>query len=350
MDRRRFVAGRPALFGMALVLVLTLVAGGMVSACGGSGGTAWTELSPTGPTPDPRSGAAMAYDLAGGDFLLFGGWDPDTDFGDTWAYDPVADTWTDLAPAGELPAPRALYQMVYDEAGGWVILFGGTSDAGRFGDTWQYDPAANAWSEVAGAGAPEARSAHAMVYLDDAEAVLLFGGVGESGRFADTWAFTPGSGTWTALEPAGSVPSARSGHAVAYDSVAGAVILFGGYDGGGLLNDTWAYDPTANTWSELSPSGDVPSARGNHRMVFDAGAGRVLLFGGFDGNTELDDTWAYDTASNTWNEVQVEGNTPVGREEHALVYDPHAGRVLLFGGFDDADTDLNDLWALTIAP
>ncbi len=292
----------------------------------------------------------MVYDPAGGRFLLFGGWDQDTDFGDTWAYDPAAGTWTDLAPAGDLPAPRALYQMVYDETGGKVVLFGGTSDAGRFGDTWLYDADANAWSEVASAGAPEARSAHAMVYMGDAETAILFGGAGETGRFADTWAFAPGSGSWTALEPTGSVPSARSGHALAYDHIAGAVVLFGGYDGSALLNDTWAYDPAAETWTELSPSGDVPSARGNHRMVFDAGAGRVLLFGGFDGNTELDDAWAYDIAANTWTEVQVTGNTPAGREEHALVYDPQAGRVLLFGGFDASDTDLNDLWALTIAP
>ncbi len=85
-------------------------------------------------------------------------------------------------------------------------------------------------------------------------------------------------------------------------------------------------------------------------MVFDAGAGGVLLFGGFDGNTELDDAWAYDIAANTWTEVQVTSSRPAGREEHALVYDPQAGRVLLFGGFDASDTDLNDLWALTIAP
>jgi N-acetylneuraminic acid mutarotase len=242
--------------------------------------------------------------------------------------------------------------MAYDEAGGQVVLFGGTSDAGRFGDTWLYDPAGNAWSEVAGAGAPEARSAGAMVYLDDAETVLLFGGVGEAGRFADTWTFTSvsGSGAWTALEPAGSIPSARSGHAMAYDYIAGAVVLFGGYDGSGLLNDTWAYDPAANTWTELAPTGDAPSARGNHRMVFDASAGRVVLFGGFDGTAELADTWAYDIASNTWTEVQTTGSVPAGREQHALVYDPHAGRVLLFGGFDETDTDLNDLWALTLTP
>ena len=350
---------------MILLQVGVLVIGGVAAACGGGGGTettmeppltsggtpepvAWTELAPTGAVPDPRSGMTLVYEPAGGRFLLFGGWDQDTDFGDTWAYDPLAGTWSDLAPAGALPAPRSLYQMAYDEVAGKAVVFGGTSDAGRFGDTWLYDPVDNTWSEVVGAPSPEARSAGAMVYLDDTEMILLFGGVGDAGRFADTWVFLSASGQWIKVAPYETVPLARSGHAMAYDTSAGKVILFGGYDGSNLLNDTWAYDPQGDAWTELSPSGNVPSPRGNHRMVFDASAGRMVLFGGFDGSGELSDTWTYDTASNTWTEVQVPGDTPTGREEHTLGYDPKAGRVLLFGGFDASDTDLNDLWALTM--
>ena len=44
-----------------------------------------------------------------------------------------------------------------------------------------------------------------------------------------------------------------------YDTQTNKVILFGG-DGnnGNDLNDTWAYDPQSNTWTELSPSGVTP--------------------------------------------------------------------------------------------
>jgi len=100
----------------------------------------WTDLTTAGPVPDPRSGTSMVYDSSFGSVILFGGWDPDTDFGDTWEYDPAANVWTQLDPAGGVPPGRALHQMVYDPATGSVILFGGTSDAGRFGDTWAYSP------------------------------------------------------------------------------------------------------------------------------------------------------------------------------------------------------------------
>jgi N-acetylneuraminic acid mutarotase len=305
----------------------------------------WTDLDPAGPLPEARSGVSMVYDTAAGNVVLFGGWDPDTDFGDTWAYDPATNTWADLGPAGALPAPRALHQMVYDSAGGEVILFGGTSDAGRYGDTWAYDPVANSWADLSAAGGPAARSAHSMVCDSDGGKVILFGGAGDAGRYDDTWVYDPAAKSWTDLRPEGSVPSGRSAHSMVYAPSSGQVILFGGYDEG-LLNDTWAYDPTDNTWTDLDPAGGVPSPRGNHRMVYDSASGQVILFGGYDGNAELYDTWAYDPATNTWTDLDPI-DPPPAREEHAMVYDPASGRVIIFGGLDHpADRDLDDTWAL----
>jgi N-acetylneuraminic acid mutarotase len=305
----------------------------------------WTDLDPAAPVPDPRSGVSMVYNLAEDDVILFGGWDADTDFGDTWGYDPFSNAWTDLAPSGDLPAPRALHQMVYDPVGGKVILFGGTSDAGRWDDTWAYDPAANTWTDL-GVGGPAARSAHAMVFDTTLGVAILFGGNEGDTRFDDTWAYDPAANTWTDLDPAGSVPSARSALAMAYEPVEDRVILFGGYDGE-FLNDTWAYDPTTNTWTDLDPIGDVPVPRANHRMVYDEMDGRVLLFGGYDGTTELYDVWAYSLATNTWADLDPIGPPPA-REEHGMVYDPVSEAVLVFGGLDSpADRDLDDTWALS---
>lgn len=55
----------------------------------------------------------------------------------------------------------------------------------------------------------------------------------------------------------------------------------------------WAYDFATNRWTELSPAGDRPPARRFHSMVYDSGANKMILFGGygFDG-VRLNDTWA----------------------------------------------------------
>ena len=62
---------------------------------------------------------------------------------------------------------------------------------------------------------------------------------------------------WTQVTPANS-PSARSQHAMTYDSVRGKVVMFGGTDGiFNQVNDTWEYDGA--NWTQitttLSPSG-----------------------------------------------------------------------------------------------
>jgi hypothetical protein len=64
----------------------------------------------------------------------------ESELGDTWAYDPVANTWTDVSPAGTTPDPRDCHFMVYEEALGKVIMFGGIDDIDKrdFGDTWAF--------------------------------------------------------------------------------------------------------------------------------------------------------------------------------------------------------------------
>jgi N-acetylneuraminic acid mutarotase len=271
----------------------------------------WTELHPTGSLPSARWGHAVVCDPATGQVILFGGWDWSTGtvFNDTWAYDPATNTWTDLQPAGSLPPARS-GPMVYDPVSGKVFMFGGCADAmdpsTYLNDTWVYDPAANTWTELHPTGdLPPARNGHMMVYEPDSMQVILFGGAGASASLNDTWAYDPAANTWTELQPGGSLPPARWAHAMVSDPPTGKVILFGGcadvMDPSSFLNDTWAYDPAANTWTELQPSSDLPTARNGHSMVYDPTGGKMILFAGQDGELNaLDDTWTYDPAGNTW--------------------------------------------------
>ncbi len=66
----------------------------------------WTLLSPSGSLPAARQDAGWAYDSAENVFLLFGGCASGGGgctganiLTDTWIYDPVANTWTQLSPA-----------------------------------------------------------------------------------------------------------------------------------------------------------------------------------------------------------------------------------------------------------
>ncbi len=127
-----------------------------------------------------------------------------------------------------------------------------------------------------------------MAYDPITKRVILFGGgpeiSGTAGSLDSTWAYDPSKNTWTELKPYGPVPAARQGHVMAYDSARGLMTVFGGANAPRDLNDLWAYDPSANTWIELKPSGPRPRA-GTAQPWLRPGCRSLLLFGGFIGGS-----------------------------------------------------------------
>src|SRR5437764_325505 len=95
----------------------------------------------------------------------------------------------------------------------------------------------------------------------------------------------PDTANWVQLSPTNS-PPARSYHAMTYDAASGKVIVFGGFDGNGYLNDTWTFDGV--TWT-LIATDTPPPARAAARMAYDSVIHQVVLFGGYDGRNYLGD-------------------------------------------------------------
>ena len=343
----------------SVLLIVAAAAGGTwaamhtrghpASAISAQGHNVWTTLSPS-TAPSARYGHDMVRDSSSGRILLFGGitglniLDASND---TWAYDPGANTWTNLRPSEPLPPPRFAHVMEYDPFTKRVILFGGRRASTRLNDTWAYDPATNTWTDLNPAGpVPPAREASDMVYDPSSGRLIMFGGLSGTGDLLnDTWAYDPVASTWTNLNPAGTLPPARCLHSMAYDPGTHRVLLFGGWsasaDPSGVVGDMWAYDPAANTWTEISPAGTVPSPRYSS-LVYDSSNGLMILSGG--GHEE---TWAYDPAANTWTEFSPVGTVPSVRLQQSMVFDPSAGRVIMFGGATQSSV-LGDTWAYSL--
>jgi hypothetical protein len=138
----------------------------------------------------------------------------------------------------------------------------------------------------------------------------------------------PDSATWVQLSPATS-PPARSYLAMAYDGASGKVIVFGGFDGNGYRNDTWVFDGI--TWTEVATE-TPPPARAAAQMAYDGVTHQVVLFGGYDGSNYLGDTWLWDGTTSRWTEA-APAHHPTPVTGPMLFPDPN-GRVDLFGGFD----------------
>jgi hypothetical protein len=203
-------------------------------------------------------------------------------FCDTWAYNFSSGEWSDRAPS---PYPSARYQhsMAYDRGSSLTVLFGGITgsymDQHRNNETWVYSTSNNQWTNKTPASSPPKRSGAAMAYDSASGLVVLFGGYNESYSYEnDTWVYNTSANTWTQRYPA-DAPGPRHLHSMAYDSVSGGLVLFGGQNANGALNTTWSYNASTNIWTKFQPSLE-PSKRSGHGLASLGSSGGVLLFGG----------------------------------------------------------------------
>jgi hypothetical protein len=127
----------------------------------------------------------------------------------------------------------------------------------------------------------------------------------------------------------------------------GRLLVYGG-QAGGIYDDTWILklDPVPS-WSRIETT-TSPGPRYGQGAVLDPRLGRAMLFGGFDHlNQYLADSWSFDFASERWESFLI-NRRPPGRVYPDLVYDPAAGRIVMFGGFSPIEDMLGDLWSLDV--
>lgn len=236
-----------------------------------------------------------------------------------------------MDPSG--PKSRYGHAMAYDSARKRVVLFGGlrSPDGPVLSDTWEWD--GFGWTRRMPSSSPPARFGHAMAYDSTRGRVVLFGGWGRD-LFADTWEWD--GNFWIERSP-GNAPAPRYAHAMAYDSARRQVVLFGGEDPNGFYSpETWEWD--GERWTDRT-SALAPAERGEHAIAYDSARGRVVLFGGC-GYDVYGDTWEWDGSQ--WTGRAVSGG-PSSRCGHAMTYDSARGRVILYGGYDGANSA--ETWA-----
>jgi hypothetical protein len=314
-----------------------------------AGSPAWSALTPAESPPPGRYAHTAIYDPVRDRMVVFGG-TGSARVNDVWALS-FAGTpaWAQLTPTGSPPSARREHTAIYDPVRDRMVVFGG-NDGSLLNDAWALSLAGSpAWSALGlTGGLPPARFSHTAIYDPVRERMVVFGGF--DGFLNDVWALSlAGTPAWSALTPAGSPPSARYGHTAIYDPVRDRMVVFGG-NGPGLLNDVWALSLAGSpAWSALTTAGSAPSARGGHTAIYDPVRDRMVVFGGYDNISRINDVWALSLAgSPAWSALAPTGSPPAGRYAHTAIYDPVRDRMVVFGGADDTNLR-NDVWALSLA-
>jgi uncharacterized protein (TIGR03437 family) len=310
----------------------------------------WRNLTPaSGPAPEARRNGVAVYDPVGKRVIVFGGAGNSGFLNDTWALSLETRTWTKLATVGGPPPPRHAFDGVYDPVGQQLIIYSGQG-AGFFNDTWTLDLNTLQWRDVSPVNdnaRPKKRYGSAGVFDPVTRSLVSFAGfTSESGRFNDTQSFGLASKTWQDWSPGGARPQVRCLLTGALDRANRQMIIYGGQRNG-HLDDLWAFDLAARTWTDLTPA-QRPAGRWFSSSTVDKD-GRFLLFGGFTPNGNTDELWSFDLATRQWTKLQVAGG-PSARNGAMGAYLEAEDRWILFGG--TGDTLYNDVWELrrAVAP
>jgi len=293
--------------------------------------------------PFVRLGHTGTLDAMNKRVIVFGGYNGREFFNDVWALD-VSTTpsysWAKLNPTGPWPAPRAQHTAIYDSVNHRMIVFAGHSFHYNFDDIWALDlttPGAEAWTQLFPSGeGPSARRWHTAVYDPDQDRMLVFGGGGNGGLFNDLWSLdlTPGAEAWTPIAVAGTVPAARVQHTAIYDEDNNRLVIFGGIAAGGFRSDTWVWNAGTSQWAQLTGLGTPPAGRAGHTAVYESHNDRMLVFGGRNANGFLNDLWKLelDVGVESWDEVNPTGTLPESRAWHTAAYQPVDLMVFVLGG------------------
>ncbi len=230
------------------------------------------------------------------------------------------------------PIPVGANEVVGAAVDGKVLVYGGLSAFVAQGIFWAYDPAADAWTELAGHPDPNHHSAAVGI----GSKFYLFGGFRRPADGAavwaptnDAWVFDLPSRAWTRLPP---MPSARGGltATAAGDKIyvlggagipawaknrAGLTLQWGGEQS--AANEV--FDTRTGRWSVASPM-----LQGRNHLGSGLVGGKIYAIGGRVGSAfvgasnSVSINEAYDIASDTWSPMALMP-TPRGGVEVAVV-------------------------------
>jgi len=350
----------------------------LTNANGVTGTPTWTQLSPKGTAPAARVGHSAVYDSVNNRMTIFGGGNnhgkvlndgwvltyPNNIGGTpTWSQS----TFTDTAPN------RESHEAIYNSVSGDMVIFGGDSSLPKtFTDDHIYiltdanGLATGTWTQ----DGPAPRYHTSAIYDTVTDQMVVFGGDTATGAIGDMWSVsgivaagqtvTTTPYHWVQVFPSGTAPSARYGHAAAYDGTGNHMMLFGGGTSAtACLNDSWVLDDANSadgvpSWVQLSPSGTLPSARMNFTNQYDPTTNTLMIFGGANCDAGyLSDVWVLSNANGgpgtpTWTQLSPTGTAPTARENASSIYDSTNNVLTLYAG-DSGSVGLSDVWTLSHA-
>ncbi|EFC42864.1 predicted protein [Naegleria gruberi] len=179
---------------------------------------------------------------------------------------------------------------------------------------------------------PQGRKQHSTAAV--ANKMYIFGGissqVGSESVFNDVFVFDNETKLWSKVMVNGDSPTPRSGHTMVYNQQTDSLVIFGGKVGGSYSNEVWSLSLSELSWTSMSTTGNIPCGRENHSSVVCNDS--MIIYGGWNIGGPKNDLYSLNLATFEWKKYShnLETEKDSKRFGHASVY--LDGSVLIFGG------------------
>lgn len=131
--------------------------------------------------------------------------------------------------------------------------------------------------------------------------MYLYGGLKGVDNSPHLYALNLDTLIWSIVKTVGDAPEGRDDHAYTTDD--NNMYIFGGFVRGTRVNDVYAFNYAAKSWSKLSENNvnQGPRPRAASSIVIYNNS--LYVFGGHDeDNEKLSDLWKFDITQKTWTE------------------------------------------------
>lgn len=305
----------------------------------------WVDLtSKAGSPPTAVAFAGMVWDASSSEYVLYGGEDGSAVESETYGYT-IAGGWKNLNPSGD-PGGDAEPAMAYDSTDSEIVLFGGCTGLFSCPVSQTYVFSQGTWTQYTTGTQPPADLAAGISDNPAGSDVVMFGGCDDfsitseacsSSGFVDTTYTFTAAGGWKQVSLS-TYPSAREAPFMTYDPTIGGVLLFGGYNGNTELSDTWEF--RGGQWIQLNPATNC-GLGANGAMFWDQALGAVVAYGGDTNSGTVGTTWEF--KGGNW--TQLFPSTYPAPRDGVMAASSPTGVPVLWGGETNGSSLQSDTWA-----
>ncbi|KAL0969906.1 hypothetical protein UPYG_G00234330 [Umbra pygmaea] len=278
-------------------------------------------------------------------------------------------SWVPAETLAEGPTPEARigHTATFDPDSKRIFVFGGSKNNKWFNDVHILDTQSWKWSMVEAQGKVPSLAYHSCSMFRSE--LFVLGGVfprphpEPDGCSDSLYIFDPRLSIWYQPIITGDAPAPRSGHSACV--IQGKIYVFGGWDTPLCFNDIYMLDLGLMEFSAVQTNGLPPSPRSWHGCALLSDS-TFVVHGGYSGNQALNDTFTFNTDTNTWTEL-LHPQLSVPRAGHSIITmvlanenpsseengnnqnsDHSPKTLLIFGGGDNEGNFYSDLTTVNV--